>query len=131
VSLGTAIQAGSTFTAAGSLNTISVADTRTGGTAVYGWSISGQVSDFTSAANSFSAGYLGWTPSVSNAGTGVSAGAAVTSTATAGTGLGTSATLASSTAAASADIDAALALVIPTTTAAGDYSATLTVTALG
>ncbi|CAN5409579.1 hypothetical protein BH09ACT1_BH09ACT1_08810 [soil metagenome] len=130
VSLGTATQAGDTFTASGALNTIVVSDTRAGGEGDYNWSISGQTSAFTSGATSFSAGYLGWTPSVSNAGTGVTAGAAVTSTVSGGAGLADSATLASSTAAASADIDANLSLVIPSSTAAGDYSATLTVTAL-
>lgn len=130
VSLGTATQAGDTFTASGALNTIVVSDTRAGGDGDYNWSISGQSSAFTSGAKTFSAGYLGWTPSVSNAGTGVTAGAAVTSTVSGGTGLAGSATLASSTAAASANIGANLSLVIPSSTAAGDYSATLTVTAL-
>ncbi|NQX26216.1 hypothetical protein HQQ81_02490 [Microbacteriaceae bacterium VKM Ac-2854] len=131
VSLGTAVQAGSTFTAAGALNTITVTDTRAGGTSPYTWSVSGSVSDFASASGGFSAGYLGWTPSVSNAGTGVTAGSAVASTLQSGAGLAESATLASSTAAASADVDAALSLVLPTTTPAGNYSATLTITALG
>jgi len=131
VSLGTAVQTGSSFTATGTLNTVSVTDTRTGGTLPYSWSISGQVSSFTAGSNSFGANYLGWTPTVKNAGTGVSAGAAVTSSVSGGAGLATSATLASSTAAASADIDTALSLVIPDTTAAGNYTSTLTVTALG
>jgi hypothetical protein len=130
VSLGTAIQAGSTFTATGALNTISVTDTRSGGAATYGWSISGQVSNFTSGAKSFTAGYLGWTPSLVTPATGVTAGSPVTSTVSGGAGLGTSATLATSTAAASADINAGLSLVIPTSTTSGDYIATLTVTAL-
>ena len=131
VSFGTATQAGSTFVAGGALNTVVVSDSRTGGTTPYSWSISGQASAFTSTAGSFSAGYLGWTPSVSNAGAGVNAGAAVTSTVSGGAGLATSATLASSTAAASAEIDAAVSLVIPTSTPAGNYTGTLTVTALG
>jgi len=131
VSLGTATQAGSTFVATGALNTIAVTDTRSGGTTPFGWSISGSVSDFASASGGFDAGYLGWTPSVGTAGSGVVAGAAVGSTLESGAGLSDAATLASSTAAASADVDAALRLVIPTTTPAGDYSATLTITALG
>jgi hypothetical protein len=89
------------------------------------------VSEFTSGAAGFSAGYLGWTPSVSAAGAGVTAGAPVSSTLSGGAGLGSSATLASSTTAASATIDAGLELVIPSDTPAGDYTATLTVTALG
>jgi len=130
VSLGTAVQAGSTFAATGALNTIAVTDTRAGGDAAYSWSISGQVSDFASGSNSFGAGYLGWTPNVTSTGTGVTAGSAVESTLSGGTGLGSSARLASSTAATSADIDAELDLVIPGTTPAGDYTATLTITAL-
>ncbi|MCU1405139.1 MAG: hypothetical protein JWQ43_1442, partial [Glaciihabitans sp.] len=130
VSLGTATQTGSSFTAAGTLNTIEVTDNRAGGTAPYSWSISGQVGDFSSAANSFGAEYLGWTPTVSNAGTGVSAGAAVTSLVSGGAGLAESASLAKSTTAANATINTELSLVIPNSTTAGDYTATLTVTAL-
>lgn len=130
VDLGTATQAGNTFRADGALNRITVADTRVGGTTPYTWSISGQVGEFTSTAGTFSGGYLGWTPSVSNAGAGVTAGAAVTSTVIGGAGLAGPATLASSSAAASADIDAGLSLVIPSSTTAGTYSATLTITAL-
>ncbi|PPG59050.1 hypothetical protein C5C27_10110 [Rathayibacter sp. AY2B7] len=131
VSLGTAVQAGSTFVANGALNTIAVTDTRSGGSTPYGWSIAGSVSGFTSAAGGFDAGYLGWTPSVAGAGPAVAAGAAVGSTLENGAGLAEPATLASSTAAASASVDAAVKLVIPTTTPAGDYAATLTITALG
>jgi len=131
VSLGTATQAGQTFTASGALNTITVTDTRTGGESAYDWTISGQSSQFTSGTGSFGAGYLGWTPSVSGAGTGVTAGQPVTSTVSGGTGLASSATLASSSAAASAAIDATLSLVIPTSTPAGSYTGTLTITALG
>ncbi|WP_166408993.1 hypothetical protein [Labedella phragmitis] len=131
VSLGTAVQVGSTFTADGALNTIAVTDTRSGGAGAYSWSISGSVSEFSSGTADFSAGYLGWSPSVSSAGAGVTAGAPVPSTLSGGAGLGSSATLASSTTAASANIDAGLELVIPSDTPAGDYAATLTVTALG
>ncbi|MET0956024.1 MAG: hypothetical protein ABWY68_08730 [Cryobacterium sp.] len=131
VSLGTAVQTGSTFTATGALNTVSVTDTRTGGSTPYSWTVSGQVSDFTSGASSFDAGYLGWTPALATPVAGVSAGSAVTSTVSGGTGLAGSATLASSSVAASASANAALALVIPDSTPAGSYSATLTVTALG
>ncbi len=131
VSLGTAVQAGSTFTADGSLNTIAVTDTRSGGAGAYSWSISGSVSDFAAGTSSFSGGYLGWAPTVSAAGAGVTAGAPVSSTLSGGAGLGSSATLASSSAAASATVDADLELVIPSDTPAGAYSGTLTVTALG
>ena len=131
VSLGTAVQAGSTFRADGALNTIEVTDTRTGGSTAYGWNISGSVSDFASTDGGFSAGYLGWTPRVSEAGAGVIAGAPVASTLSDGVGLAEAAALATSNAASGAAVDADLELVIPSDTPAGDYRAVLTVTALG
>ncbi|RFA15382.1 hypothetical protein B7R21_05035 [Subtercola boreus] len=129
IALGTATQSGSSFVANGALTSIAVTDTRTGPSA-YSWSISGQVGAFASGANTFGSEYLGWTPAVSNAGTGATAGSAVTSALTGGTGLATSATLASSSAAAGADIDADVSLVIPSSTPAGSYTSTLTITAL-
>ncbi len=128
VDLGTAAADGANFVATGALNDVVVTDTRAGGTSPYGWSISGQVGEFTSASGSFSAGFLGWTPAVVS---GIAtAGAAVTSTQLGGTGLGSASVLASSTAATSATVGAALSLVIPATTAAGDYTTTLTLTAV-
>jgi len=128
VDLGTATASGTNFVASGSLNDVVVTDTRAGGSGTYSWSISGQVSDFTAGSATFAGGYLGWTPQVV-AGT-ATAGAAVTSTQLGGTGLGAASVLASSTAATSATVGADLALVIPGTTAAGDYAATLTITAV-
>ena len=130
IDLGVATQSGTNFVAAGTLNDIVVTDTRTGGATPYTWSISGQGGMFTSGANSFSGDYLGWTPKVVSGGASVTAGAAVTSTQLSGAGLATSSILASSTAAASAVVGADLSLVIPGTTTAGDYTSTLTVTAL-
>jgi hypothetical protein len=130
VDLGTATQSGATFTASGALTGLTVTDTRAGGTAPYSWSISGQVSDFSSSAGTFGGSALGWTPKVSGAGAGVTPGAQVSPALAGGTGLGSSATLASSTAAASAKVGADLALVIPGDSKAGRYTATLTVTAL-
>ena len=128
--LGTATQAGGTFVAEGGMTPITVTDTRTGGTSPYSWSVSGQVADFVSGSNTFGADALGWTPSVTGAGTGVAAGSAVSPTLAGGPGLATSATLAQSSAAASAAIAAQLRLVIPSSTPAGAYSSTLTITAL-
>jgi hypothetical protein len=129
--LGTAAQDGQNFVASGSLTEIVVTDDRAGGTSPYTWSISGQAGDFTSAGGaSFSGGLLGWTPEVVQGGTSVIAGDEVTSTRVGGTGLGSSRILASSTSAASATLGADLSLVIPGTTAAGDYTSTLTITAL-
>jgi hypothetical protein len=128
--LGVAAQSGSNFAASGSLTDIVVTDTRSGGSAGYEWTISGQAGDFTSAAGTFTGGYLGWAPKIVAGGSSVTAGAAVTSTHTGGTGLGSSRVLASSTAAGGATVGADLSLVIPGTTAAGDYTSTLTITAL-
>lgn len=129
--LGTAAQDGANFVASGSLTDIIVTDTRAGGTSPYTWSISGQAGTFNSTGGtSFSGGLLGWTPKVVSGGASVSAGAAVTSTRLGGTGLGSSRVLASSTAAATATVGADLALVIPGSTAAGDYTSQLTITAL-
>ncbi len=128
VDLGTASASGANFVAEGSLNDVVVTDTRAGGSGSYSWSISGQVSDFAAGGNTFAGGYLGWTPKVVS-GT-ATAGAAVTSTHLGDTGLGATSVLASSTAATSATVGADLELVIPGTTAAGDYAATLTITAV-
>lgn len=129
--LGTATQTGANFVASGSLTNIVVTDTRAGGSAPYTWSISGQAGTFTSAGGgSFSAGLLGWTPKIVEAGATVAKGTDVTSTQLGGTGLGSSRVLASSTAAASATVGADLALVIPSTTVPGDYTSKLTITAL-
>lgn len=128
VDLGTATVSGSNFVAAGALNEVVVTDTRAGGSSPYSWSISGQVGAFTAGSSTFSGGFLGWTPKVVS-GT-ATAGAAVTSTQSGGTGLGAASVLASSNAASSATVGADLSLVIPGTTSAGDYTATLTLTAL-
>ncbi|GAA1920297.1 hypothetical protein GCM10009775_11090 [Microbacterium aoyamense] len=128
VDLGIATVSGANFTASGALNDVVVTDTRTGGSAPYSWSISGQVGAFTAGTNTFSGGFLGWSPKVVS-GT-ATQGADVTSTQLGGTGLGVASVLASSNAATSATIGADLALVIPGTTAAGDYKTTLTLTAL-
>lgn len=129
--LGTAVQDGTNFVATGSLTNILVTDTRSGGTSPYTWSISGQAGAFTSAGGgSFSAGFLGWTPKIVEAGASVVKGADVTSTQLGGSGLGSSRVLASSTTAATATVGADLALVIPGSTAAGDYTSKLTITAL-
>jgi hypothetical protein len=129
--LGLAAQSGANFAASGSLSDIVVTDTRKGGTAPYSWSISGQAGTFAAGAQTFSGGFLGWTPKLVSAGESVTAGAAVTSTQTGGTGLASSRVLASSTAAASATVGADLSLVIPGTTAAGAYTSKITITALG
>lgn len=128
VDLGTATASGANFVASGALNDVVVTDTRTGGISPYTWSISGQVGQFTAGSNTFSGGFLGWTPKVVSGSATV--GTAVTSTQLGGAGLDAANVLASSSAAASATIGADLSLVIPGSTTAGDYKATLTLTAV-
>ncbi|MFL2000938.1 hypothetical protein [Microbacterium sp. A1-JK] len=128
--LGVAAQEGTNFVASGSLTDIVVTDTRAGGTSPYTWSIAGQASDFTSGAQTFTAGFLGWTPKIVAGGSLVSAGAPVTSSQLGGTGLAASRALASSTAAVTATVGADLSLVLPGTTPAGQYTSTITITAL-
>ncbi len=124
VSLGTATESNGYFVASGALNNILVTDTRAGGTGNYSWELTGKVSDFVDGANSFTAQQLAIAPKVSNAGASVVAGEAIR-------GLVNPVLIASSTAASSATVSADLNLVIPNSTPAGDYSATVTITAVG
>ncbi|MEV6342393.1 hypothetical protein [Actinoplanes sp. NPDC051851] len=114
--------------ATGALPTVTVSDLRA---ANPGWSVSGQIGDFTGTAGTVDGKYLGWTPKVVSASSGqtVTAGSAVA----AGTGLKSSAGLATAASGAgrgTAELGADLELRLPTTTAPGDYSATLTLTAI-
>lgn len=132
VSLGTAVSTAAGFSAAGTLHTITVTDTRLAAPA---WSLSGQVSDFTTSDGSASFGgqALGWTPTVSANTVDAVAGATVATGTETSTGLAVSSTLAYAStghASGSVDVDAALALLAPATTAQGSYTATLTLTAL-
>ncbi|WP_312169972.1 HtaA domain-containing protein, partial [Microbacterium sp.] len=124
VSLGTATESNGSFVASGALNDIAVTDTRAGGTGNYSWELTGKVSDFVSGSNSFTAQQLAINPKVSNAGSSVVAGEAVR-------GLVNPVRIAGSSAASSATVSADLSLVIPSTTPAGDYKATVTITAVG
>ncbi|MGO1543085.1 MAG: hypothetical protein ACTHXA_01970 [Gulosibacter sp.] len=127
-SLGTADQDGDTFVATGSLNDVVVTDTREGGADAFNWTLSGQASAFESASDSFASTYLGWTPNVVQASSdAVTEGDPVAPGSGEANGLQTARTLATSTDAANATVDAALELVVPTTTAAGDYTSTLTI----
>ncbi|MFF2052955.1 fibronectin type III domain-containing protein [Leifsonia sp. NPDC058194] len=130
VNLGQAVEAGDHYAAVGSINPIRVTDTRTAGPQ---WSLSAQVSDFTSGAKSFSGKYLGWTPSVTEAGGDAKAGDRVQSGFTGGDGLSKSSALGSAAAGhakGSAKLGAALDLNIPVDVTDGTYQATLTLTAL-
>ncbi|MDR0504257.1 MAG: hypothetical protein LBG70_00390 [Bifidobacteriaceae bacterium] len=129
VSLGTATELTDGFAANGALPNIEVTDTRI---ASAEWSLSGQVTDFVGTAGSFGGQYLGWTPAVANAGAGAQAGAAVVPEAQGG--LSTAKTLAFANAGhvlGTATVAAGLALKVPATTAAGNYTGLLTITAVG
>ncbi|MEU4556987.1 hypothetical protein AB0F72_01255 [Actinoplanes sp. NPDC023936] len=112
----------------GELPTVTVSDLRA---ANPGWSVSGQIGDFSGTAGTVDGKYLGWTPKIVSAASGqqVKPGAAVA----AGTGLKSASALATAASGAgrgTAALGAGLELRLPTTTAPGDYSATLTLTAI-
>nr|WP_239145460.1 choice-of-anchor M domain-containing protein [Actinoplanes couchii] len=128
--------AGDRWESNGALQPVTVTDTRA---AQPGWTVSGQVADGfrNSEGKTFAGGYLGWTPSVTTQGDqqGVIAGpvSAPYVSGQPGTGLGGSAALASAPngkGRGTAQLDAALKLSVPTDTAAGTYTGTLTLTAI-
>ncbi|MEU0077552.1 choice-of-anchor M domain-containing protein [Micromonospora tulbaghiae] len=127
--------AGDRWESNGELRPVTVTDTRAGRP---GWSASGQIpADFAGPDGAtFSAGYLGWTPRVlaQADGQGVVPGPVVAPYAVgAGGGLGNSAVLGSAPHGAgrgTAQLGADLRLSLPTETAAGTYTATLTLTAI-
>lgn len=115
------------YVADGTLPAATVSDNRETRPA---WTLSGQVTDFTTSgtpANTIDGQWLGWTPNVTS-GLGT-AGATVAPGE--GGGLKTGKTLAAGAAdlaAGSTQVGAALRLAAPGTTAAGDYTAKLTIT---
>ncbi|WP_196232157.1 choice-of-anchor M domain-containing protein [Salinispora arenicola] len=127
--------AGDRWESNGELRPVTVTDTRAGQP---GWSASGQMpADFTGPDDAtFSAGYLGWTPQVlaQGVGQGVVAGPEVAPYVIgSGGGLGNSAELGSAPSGAgrgTAQLGAGLRLSLPTETAPGTYTATLTLTAI-
>jgi hypothetical protein len=100
-----------------------------------GWSVSGQAADFTgsgtAAGASISGDHLGWIPTGTSLGTGVTLGPAV---APAAPGLGSTAAVLASAHAGSgfgtSTLGANLALAIPATAAEGGYTGSLTVSAV-
>ena len=128
--------AGDRWESTGALKPVTVTDTRA---AQPGWTASGQVADGfrTEDGKTFAGGYLGWTPSITAQGDrqGVVAGpvAHPYGTVQPHTGLGGSAVLATAPngqGLGTARLDAALKLSVPTDTAAGTYTGTLTLTAI-
>lgn len=116
----------------GELRPVTVTDTRV---ANPGWTVSGQVSDFVSATDTFDGKYLGWAPKVisQDAGMTVVPGPVVPPGFDSGNGLKDPSTLAEAAAGAgfgTAVLGADLDLELPTTTPAGEYEAILTLTAI-
>ncbi|MEN3614883.1 choice-of-anchor M domain-containing protein [Plantactinospora sp. ZYX-F-223] len=124
--------AGDRWQSSGALRPVTVTDTRPGEP---GWNVAGQLSDFTAGQTRVSGKYLGWTPTVlaQAEGQGVAAGPTVTPGFTAGNGLAASSVLGTAPAGdgrGTARLGAGLNLELPTDTAAGQYVATLTLTAI-
>lgn len=133
--------AGTLLTTSGRINPVTVVDTRADNP---GWTVSGQVSDFSDGSNhAINGGNLGWVPNVVDKATSqtVTAGGTIApdngiepmATPASGVGLSTSRTLATAAASAgigTAHLDALLNLSAPTSTPAGTYNATLTLTAI-
>ena len=129
VALGAAVLDGTTLNAKGTLNAV-VTDGRSLDS--YGWSLTGQISDFTSTSPSprtLSGKYLGWTPVVTGAPNSV-AGAALLPAPASVNGLTTISTLATGApnSVEVSNVSALLQLKAPKNTPAGAYSATLTLT---
>jgi Bacterial Ig-like domain (group 3) len=113
--------------AAGMLNPITVTDTRN---PAPGWSVSGLAADFTTGSATIPGSQLGWTPTDTSLACGATLGDQVTP---GSPGLGTSAVLASAAAGGGTGtcaLGANLTLAIPTSATPGDYSSTLTLTAV-
>ena len=118
--------------AAGILNPVTVSDTRN---SFPGWQVTGQEGTFsgsgTSAGFTISGNQLGWTPTDTSLGTGVTLGPTVTPAAP---GLGTTAGVLAQAAAPNGTgtsvLAASLLLAIPSSAAAGPYAGTMTITAV-
>ncbi|MEW2396999.1 Ig-like domain-containing protein [Streptomyces sp. NPDC046862] len=127
---------GDLLTTGGAINAVTLTDTRAGNP---GWTVSGQVTDFSDGgSHTINGQNLGWTPKVTDKGASqtVTAGSAVAAAqgvapADAGSaGLKSSRSLANGTGLGTAHLGADLALNVPTSTVAGTYTATLTLTAI-
>ncbi|MEV7973931.1 HtaA domain-containing protein [Cellulomonas sp. NPDC089187] len=129
VNLGTAQATASAFVATGTLNRVTVSDTRSNGGA---WTVNGSAGAFSSGSAQFSGSALGWTPALVDNTVGAVAGPTVV--AGSGSGLSAASTLVSAPAghaAGSVSVDAALQLSVPRDTEAGDYTGVLTLTVVG
>ena len=134
VQLGTAVLSGdyATFEATGQLAPVTVSDTRY--QSQPGWTVSVRIGDFTSGGHTVAGYYLGWTPTVTaqDPARDVVAGLPVLPGTNPGlAGGGGLASAAANAGLGAAVLGADLDLRMPSGTAAGDYAATLTITAMG
>jgi hypothetical protein len=123
---------GDRWVSSGDLRPVTVTDTRF---SAPGWSVSGQVGDFSSGAEKLRGGSLGWTPVVTQQPTaaGVLAGPSVASGFTSGDGLSVAGILASAapgSGAGTSKLGAGLTIEAPTTLRPGTYTATITFTVI-
>ncbi|MGI5137496.1 Ig-like domain-containing protein [Streptomyces sp. CA-106110] len=127
---------GDLLTTAGAINPVTLTDTRAGNP---GWSVSGQVTDFSDGgSHQINGQNLGWTPNVIDkgaaqtvtAGSSVDAAHGVAPSDAGAAGLKASRSLANGTGLGTAHLGADLAFNVPTSTVAGTYTATLTLTAI-
>lgn len=123
---------GDRWVSSGDLRPVTVTDTRS---AAPGWSVSAQVGNFASGAETLRGGSLGWTPVVTQqpTGAGVTAGPPVASGFTGGDGLSVASTLASAAPGAgvgTSRLGAGLAIEAPTSLKPGTYTATITFTVI-
>lgn len=125
LSLGTAKQQSIGFVASGTLPEITVSDTRE---ASKGWTVTGKTTAFKDGANTFGGNGLGWAPTGSGTEGVVTLGEYVVPGST--NGLSATSTMASATGASTAKLNTGVHLLAPTDAPAGDYTSTLTVTAI-
>ncbi|MEU8619750.1 Ig-like domain repeat protein [Streptomyces sp. NPDC048623] len=127
---------GDLLTTAGALSPVTLTDTRAGNP---GWTVSGQVTDFSDGAtHTINGQNLGWSPKVVDKapaqtvtpGSHVAAARGVAPGDAGSDGLKAARTLANGTGLGTAHIGADLALSVPTSTQAGTYTTTLTLTAI-
>jgi hypothetical protein len=129
---------GTMFTTSGALETVTVTDNRAGNP---GWTVSGLATAFSNGAVQINAENLGWTPGtptgsagqVLTAGPAIAAANGVPASDNGGAGLSVARTLVSASAGnglGTAKVGASLALNVPTTTTAGTYQSTLTLTVI-
>lgn len=130
VDLGTATANGNNLEATGQLSPVTVSDTRN---TTPGWSVTGQVGDFSDGTHTINGDSLGWTPAVTtpNAANDVTAGTAVAPGSNPGLKEGSGlASAGANQGAGDTTLGGGLDLVVPSTQNAGSYSTTLTITAI-